>query len=563
MAVEQEVEAYLAVLIAMIMAAILPIHLLIILIKIVKSVTIDNGSTYYPVVGDNSTCLTIKAIDKDDNVVSNMPITLSVDSGSLSQTCIKAANRTVGSKRDGSKEITVTTKNGEAKFAYIPPDVNAPLKDTITAKPENDSPITIKLPVVKIGSISLSTDKQSLSVDDTTIMTVKIFDVYGEPVRDVKVNLQSSNESVLDPGVNALKTNDNGTATVYISSQKNISQNSNVKIVATCGSISKSINFSIFVPSKITLSVVPNSVNTGDTATLIAKITDSVGNPVPGISVIFSSTSTFGSISVPTVKTDINGEAVTHFTAGSEVGDVTVEASSGDNLKASFTFEIVETSHIGKPQLIELEKVSDSSIYVRGSGENEHSTLTFKVTDGEGHPVPNVVVNFSLIGGSKGGEYLVPISAVTDDNGTVATTLKAGTKPGVVKVEASYGVITSEISKITINSGPPDGMRFSLSPVILNVPGLVEDGVLDNITARLADKYSNPVPADTAVHFESEFSKIIGADATTGSGERGVASAILSSQAPFPGGGGEPVHIWAQSQTVIMDLYLICMLIAM
>ena len=511
-------------------------------------------------IGDNCTTLTIQAKDKNGKPVVNIPITLSANYGSLSQSCFNRAISSVISDRGfGTKKITVNTDySGEAEFAYIPPDVNAPLTDTITAKPKNGNSIVIKLPVIKIGSISLNSDKQNLGINDTILLTIKVLDVYGKPVGNVKVNLRSSNKDVLQVGVPEVKTNSYGIATVFVTSAKNLSRNSNVQIIATCGDKSRSIKFSVFVPQKITLDVVPNSINVGDTATLIAKVTDSMGNPVPGISVTFSSTSTSGSISVPTVKTDINGEAVTHFVAGSEGGNVTVKAEAG-SLNAFYTFKVVETNYIGNPQIIKLINISSHSIYIKGSGENEYSTLTFQVTDGGGNVIPNTVVKFSLIGGSKGGEYLVPISAVTDKNGTVTTTLKAGIKPGVVKIEASCGGVTSEISKITINSGPPDGMHFSLSPAILNIPGLVYDGVLDNITARLADKYSNPVPANTSVHFESEYSKIIGADTTTDSGERGVASAILSSQDPRPQE-GKPVHVWAESQTgdygFISDMYV-------
>src|SRR5439155_24087346 len=83
--------------------------------------------------------------------------------------------------------------------------------------------------------------------------------------------------------------------------------------------------------AKIILEANPSSINglTGGTSTIIAVVLNSDNQPIPNVSVFFSTTT--GTISPLPVITDSNGRAVTTLTipAGTPAGVATVTASAG------------------------------------------------------------------------------------------------------------------------------------------------------------------------------------------------------------------------------------------
>lgn len=222
-------------------------------------------------------------------------------------------------------------------------------------------------------------------------------------------------------------------------------------------------------------------------------------------------------------------------------GDISSNGSSGTTTTTTGDSDVLDV-----PTNIEVYSVEHNQIYIQGSGKSETSKVTFLVKDSAGDAVSGASIQFSLVGGSKGGEYLVPTSGVTDANGQVATTLKAGDQPGSIQIKASYSdTVYSILPTINIFSGPPEGKHLSMSFDKLNITGLIHEGLTNEVALNLADLYSNPVPDDTAVQFQSEYAKIEGGDGTT---TNGVVTADLITQAPRPSN-GDTVHIWAQTNS--------------
>ncbi len=454
---------------------------------------------------------------------------------------------TMGYLKDDKGNIInkITTNDyGEAKFYFESGDT--PGNATITAQVEGVTK-ELNIGIVKVGAISLTADKQYLIKNGSTLLHIQVSDVYGNPASGIKVKILSSDPSILSVGLETVVTDNQGKASVYVSAGQT-TQNKKVTVTAQSGDKFASLDLNILIPNSLILTVNPETINTGgEVATITAYVTDSAGNPVPQIPVSFSTT--LGEVTPSVATTDVNGIAVAYLKSGNVEGDATITATAGD-LKKNTVVHIIQSSVVNVPASIEVENIEADKIYIKGSGNKETSKITFIVRDGGGNPVPNIHIQFSLVGGSQGGEYLVPINGVTDANGEVSTTLKSGTKPVTVKVKAWYNdEVYTETSDITICSGPPEGKHLSLYPNHLNIAGLVKDGIEDPITARLADLYSNPVPEGTAVHFESEYAKINGAESSTTSGnETGVATASLFSQDPKPLN-GVPVHVWVQAQS--------------
>lgn len=196
----------------------------------------------------------------------------------------------------------------------------------------------------------------------------------------------------------------------------------------------------------------------------------------------------------------------------------------------------------GKAANIVLISSSSDNVSIRGTGSNETALLLFEVRDSLGTPIAGtnkLQVNFSILGGPNGGEYVFPVSATTDPlTGRVTTRVNSGTKAGVLQVFASATVpgtpalsIKSSPVRITIAGGLPVADRFSLSRRPSNIAGGVYDNLRATIMVIVGDKEGNPVQEGTAVSFTTT-GGIIQPNATTD--KDGIASVDLISGNPRP-----------------------------
>lgn len=153
-----------------------------------------------------------------------------------------------------------------------------------------------------------------------------------------------------------------------------------------------------------------------------------------------------------------------------------------------------------------------TNIALRGTGDPsrpEASTVVFRVLDSAGGPRAGANVSFAL-NTSVGGISLTPSSAtaVSDAQGLVQIVVNAGTVSTSVKVTASVTSVTPNIStqssQLTVTTGIPTAASFSLALACKNVEGLELDGVTTAVSARLADRFGNPVPDGTAVTITAE-----------------------------------------------------------
>ena len=196
----------------------------------------------------------------------------------------------------------------------------------------------------------------------------------------------------------------------------------------------------------------------------------------------------------------------------------------------------------GKAANIVLISSSADNISIRGTGSNETALLQFEVRDSLGSPIAGVnklTVNFSILGGPGGSEYVFPVSSETDPlTGRVTTRVSSGTKAGVLQVYASATVagvppltIKSSPIKITISGGLPDESHFSISRKPLNIAGGVYDNLRAQVMVIVGDKEGNPVQQGTAVSFTTT-GGVIQPNAVTD--RDGIAQVELISSNPRP-----------------------------
>jgi hypothetical protein len=215
-----------------------------------------------------------------------------------------------------------------------------------------------------------------------------------------------------------------------------------------------------------------------------------------------------------------------------------VPGTNQSNIRVFLESQSAVNQPSGSAASIILFGADPNPIGVKESGAPEVSEVSFQVQDSAGVPVDlnnSVQVNFRVVSGPNGGEFINPSSGITASNGLVKTSLFSGTIAGVVQLEATVNsgvnTIVSKPVALTIHGGLPDSTHFSLAVEKLNFPGWAYYGLRDRITAYVGDKYSNPVRPGTPVYFSTTGGIIEG---STFTGPTGEGSVNLISAAPKP-----------------------------
>ena len=201
----------------------------------------------------------------------------------------------------------------------------------------------------------------------------------------------------------------------------------------------------------------------------------------------------------PTVTTTSGIATATYTASGCATSDtITATTTIGTRqLSASGKVNVAQAA-IGS---ISFVSANPALISLKGIGSTalpERSTVTFKVLDAGGSPRSGATVNF-MLNTAVGGVSLLTMTAQSDAQGNVSTIVQSGTVATPVRVTATVQGVSPPIS-----TGIPQQASFSLAVLCPNVEAWVIDGVQVPVTARLADRFSNPVPDGTSVSFHTE-----------------------------------------------------------
>ncbi len=286
-------------------------------------------------------------------------------------------------------------------------------------------------------------------------------------------------------------------------------------------------------PATITATANPPSITVNGTSTIEATVKDASGNNVPDGTVVNFSTTFPGATVTPQASTT-GGKAQATFTAGATAGTATVNITSG-SATGSVNITVLPVTAGGSIQFVSAEP---TVIAVKGSGGQETSTITFRVTDPNGNPVPDgTQVSFSIVG-PGGGEVVSP-STTSTVNGNAVTLLISGTKAGPVTIIATATidpgpppvVISASSTNVSIGGAVPNHTHLSVATTTFNLPGLSCYGEKGTITAFVADRFGNPVPENTTVSFFTEAGAIVTSGLTN---QYGQAVADIITQGPAP-----------------------------
>jgi hypothetical protein len=302
---------------------------------------------------------------------------------------------------------------------------------------------------------------------------------------------------------------------------------------------------------------VPNLSAGGGTSLTISLVTAD-GNLYLGSTTISFSSACIaqGLATAPSVDVSTGVATTTYSATGCSGSDVITANAVAEGRAISATGTVtVAPAVVGS---IEFTSATPKKIGLKGTGGvglSETSTVVFRVVDSTGGPVAGAAVSFAL-DTSVGGITFTPTTAVSGADGRVQTVVKSGTVATSVRVSAvvdGLGIGTQS-SQLVITTGLPDNDSMSLSVSCNNVEGFDRDGTQATVTARLADRFNNPVPDGTAVTFTTEGGSILGSCSTTTTAtESGICSVIWSSSNPRPVNGRSTILATAIGEESFVD----------
>ncbi len=239
---------------------------------------------------------------------------------------------------------------------------------------------------------------------------------------------------------------------------------------------------------------------------------------------------------------------------GSTLAADTVTASIGSAI--STNTQVFLTSPT--PNSITFSSATPTTIYLKGSGYTESSSVKFQVVDTDGNPLPGQKVTLALstlAGGLLINQGTAPVDETSDANGFVTVIINSGTVPTPVRVTATLASgVTTVSSQLSVATGLPSQLHFSLSQGTFNIEGGSLDGTANTYTVRAADRSGNPVPDGTSVLYWAEGGQIQATATTSTTGGVSSATANFVSQAYRPADGRVTVVAYAIGEESFIDL---------
>jgi len=297
-------------------------------------------------------------------------------------------------------------------------------------------------------------------------------------------------------------------------------------------------------------------LSAGGSTSITASLVDDQGSSfLTATDVSFSSICIGSNLaSVISPVTSNSGVAITTYTAQGCTGNDTITASAdvnGSTISANVTVNILSAT-LGSIEFVSSVPSNIALKGMGGAGQSETSIVTFRVLDTAGNPIGNQSVTFTL-NTTVGGLQFSPGTgtATSGSDGLIQTIIQSGTVATPVRVTATVDStgISTQSDQLVVTTGIPDNNSFSLSAETLNPEAWIIDGVQVPITARLADRFNNPVPDGTTVLFTTEGGSIGGSCQTVA----GACSVNWVSQDPRPADGRVTIYATAVGEESFTD----------
>jgi hypothetical protein len=356
---------------------------------------------------------------------------------------------------------------------------------TITVVANNGVKETVVVQVeeraVIVGSVNVTSGSASLEADGSSEATIRatVLDNEGQPAPGITVNFSTTLGTLLP---SSRTTDENGIAEIRLRAGYT-EGTAKVEAEANGWRDNVEIDFEAGFPGRLNVSVIPDSVVPGETATVTARLTDNSGAPIAGEDLYFSlSTNVSGGSVLPgTVTTDGSGQATATYTAGSIEGTdrIRVVSSSNSSVNAMASVRVRESGGLdpGGIEIIILNSI------LPADGTSTTEVIATVRTD-TNQAVSGATVNFSTTRGT------ITSPHVTDENGRAFATLTSARyeDPEVEVTAESQGNTASATMAFT-------GITLELEPddqtLLANEETRVE--------GTLTDANGNPIVNETVI----------------------------------------------------------------
>jgi len=423
----------------------------------VGSLSLSTSKASIPTNGTDSADITATVLDSNNAAVEGATVTFTTSGGQLSSP---------SQITDTDGEVTVSLRSGSDK---------ANQTVVVTATAENQE---ATIPISLFGTeLSITPDNASFSTGDFIEFAIEAQDSNDQPIFDagVDVSLVSGpSDLTFSPAItDTLRTNNEGKIVVRLTS----GSAAGVAVIEAEGmGASVQANYQIGASEEIFQITEPSSSPffspaNGDPV----DITVQGGGMEAGDVVVFSSS--FGSwTGSQEAALTSPGGSVTRSLQSTEAGVATVQVYDKNDPDTSATKQISFFNPANKAYGITIE--SSQGNMPPSTGTSEYSiTITAKVVDDGNAPVGNAVVDFSLGNTTGGGEYLSPVSVVTDPSGIAETTFTSGTI-GTGSEEDDAVLIRATVAT---PAHPTEATRYDEVPVVIG-------GVAANISIGFASE---------------------------------------------------------------------------
>jgi adhesin/invasin len=367
-------------------------------------------------------------------------------------------------------------------------------------------------------TVSVNASPNAVKRGGTSSVTIAVVDGNGNPVAGEPVAISLPTHGSGTPTLNLTSgvTNANGLLVVTYTGGA-VDGIDSVKAVASTGAFnSASITVNAATAVVATVNVAASNANipvSSGSTSLNATVLDSANQPLPGISVTFSTTGgTFAPAAIAT--TNASGVATVTLTAGANIQAATISATASNvSGSATVNFTAGAASSIGA-------NASPSAVKPGGT-----SALTLAVVDGNGNAVVNETVTLTFDTRGSGTPSLSAVSGVTNANGLLIVTYTAGLVTGsdTIRARTSNGFTTTAV----IGVSPANTVVGSVDTSASNGSIPVTTGTTV-IRALVKDSAGLVVPGVT-VAFSSSAGVLSAASAVTDA--NGIASVTLTAGA--------------------------------
>jgi adhesin/invasin len=382
------------------------------------SVTVVSGNNQSGTLGATlANPLVVKVSDQHGNLVAGATVNFAVTGGSGN---LSSATAVTGANGQAQVDLALGALAGVVTVTATVSGVSTPAVFTATAAGTAASIVIVS------GNNQFGVAGSVLSAP----LIVKVSDQNGNPVPRVIVTFTiTAGNGTLDSG--SATTAENGQAQASLTLATTAGA---VAIAASVSGVSATASFTATAIAGLPASLVIDSGNNQVGAAgsllpnpLVVKLTDRYGNPVAGVTILFTVASGAGSLNATSLPTDSSGRAQVTWRLGSIGADHSVHASAGTLPAVTFT----ATATVGIPAQLTIVGGNNQRAV---AGSTLSLPLIVRVTDQGGNVVPGVVVSFAVTGG---GGSLSPATAMTGGDGQAAVNWTLGPVEGSNTAQAS------------------------------------------------------------------------------------------------------------------------------